>query len=69
MDDIIENEKPDYIFLNATRSQIKLIQTRHIDAYQTIDRYDKDGSSISTMDSTIYPDIVWRQDYLLLKRK
>ena len=69
MDDIIENEKPDYIFLNATRSQIKLIQTRHIDTYQTIDRYDKDGSSISTMDSTIYPDIVWRQDYLLLKRK
>jgi hypothetical protein len=69
MDDIIENEKPDYIFLNATRSQIKLIQTRHIDAYQTLDRYDKDGSSISTMDSTIYPDIVWRQDYLLLKRK
>lgn len=55
--------------MNATRSQIKLIQTRHIDAYQTIDRYDKDGSSISTMDSTIYPDIVWRQDYLLLKRK
>lgn len=69
MDDIIENEKPDYIFLNATRSQIKLIQTRHIDAYQTIDRYDKDGSLISTLDSTIYPDIVWRQDYLLLKRK
>ena len=69
MDDIIENEKPDYIFLNATRSQIKLIQTRHIDAYQTLDRYDKDGSLISTMDSTIYPDIVWRQDYLLLKRK
>ena len=69
MDDIIENEKPDYIFLNATRSQIKLILTRHIDAYQTIDRYDKDGSSISTLDSTIYPDIVWRQDYLLLKRK
>jgi hypothetical protein len=69
MDDIIENEKPDYIFLNATRSQINLIQSRYKDAYQTIDRYDKDGSSISTMDSTIYPDIVWRQDYLLLKRK
>ena len=69
MVDIIEKEKPDYMFLNATRSQINLIQSRYIDAYQTIDRYDKDGSSISTMDSTIYPDIVWRQDYLLLKRK
>ncbi len=69
MVDIIKNEKPDYIFLNATRSQINLIQSKYIDAYQTIDRYDKDGSSISTIDSTIYPDIVWRQDYLLLKRK
>lgn len=69
MVDIIEKEKPDYMFLNATRSQINLIQSRYKDAYQTIDRYDKDGSSISTMDSTIYPDIVWRQDYLLLKRK
>lgn len=69
MVDIIEKEKPDYMFLNATRSQINLIQSRYIDAYQTIDRYDKDGSSISTMDSAIYPDIVWRQDYLLLKRK
>lgn len=69
MVDIIKNEKPDYIFLNATRSQINLIQSKYIDAYQTIDRYDKDGSSILTIDSTIYPDIVWRQDYLLLKRK
>ena len=69
MVDIIKNEKPDYIFLNATRSQINLIQSKYIDAYHTIDRYDKDGSSISTIDSTIYPDIVWRQDYLLLKRK
>ena len=69
MVDIIKHEKPDYIFLNATRSQINLIQSKYIDAYQTIDRYDKDGSSISTIDSTIYPDIVWRQDYLLLKRK
>jgi hypothetical protein len=68
---LIQKEKPDYIFANATRQQINQLHAQQDiqEQYIPIARFSKDQNPTITWQPQEFEQIDWKQDYLMLERK